>query len=85
MCIRDRLQIVPAEERAGLLQQLKNPSPENLSRLREQLVRSGAVDYARSKAMEFVNSAVHHLQGLERNEGTIGLQAVASYVVGRQR
>jgi octaprenyl-diphosphate synthase len=79
------LQIVPAEERAGLLQQLKNPSPENLSRLREQLVRSGAVDYARSKAMEFVNSAVHHLQGLERNEGTIGLQAVASYVVGRQR
>jgi len=79
------LQMTTAEQRPGLLDQLKNPSPENVSRLRDQLVRSGAIDYARQKAMELVSSAIRHLENLEPNEGRSGLQAVAKYIVGRQR
>lgn len=79
------LQVTPAADRDALLDELRHPSRENLVKLRQEIARSGAIDYSREKARHFVNEAVEELNPLPENSGVRGLKLLAEYVLSRKR
>jgi octaprenyl-diphosphate synthase len=79
------LQLASGTDRAELVDRLRNPSAAMLPSLRQELLDSGSLEYARQKAREFAVSAMQELAPLPDNSGKHGLLAVAEYVVARDR
>lgn len=79
------LQVAAGDIRQKVLAWLRSPSVDNIGRLQAQLAESQSLDYARAKAQEFADSAVEDLRVLPASAAVKALEALARFVVSRDR
>jgi octaprenyl-diphosphate synthase len=77
------LKTAPAEHRALMRSLLSDPSPDRAERLRNLILPSGSLAYARDAARHLANRARAQLDALPDSDAKRVLDVMAEFVVGR--
>ncbi len=77
------LRSAPSEHRNLLRSLLASPEPDRVERIRNLILPSKSIEYARSRARQLVERAVDALQGLPDTEARRVLETMAGFVVSR--
>ena len=77
------LQTAPAEHRALLRSLLNGHDADKADRIRNLILPSGSIEYARDRARELVNRARSALRVLPVSEARRSLDTMAEFVVSR--
>jgi geranylgeranyl pyrophosphate synthase len=77
------LRTAPAEHRQLLRSLLGANEPDKSERIRNLILPSGSIDYARNKAREYAGQAREALRSLPESDARRVLEAMAEFVVSR--
>lgn len=77
------LRTAPQEHRMLMRSLLESPEPDRVERIRNLMLPSGSIDYARSRAVELVERSVDALAALPESEARQVLELMAGFVVTR--
>ncbi len=77
------LRTAPVEHRLLLRSLIQGNDPDRAERIRNLILPSGSIDYARNRAREFIDRARSGLAGLPESEARTVLETMAEFVVSR--